>query len=51
MTRMTWITRIPGISGLNWLIGTAEVNGLIRITVTGITRLIVRELERLDWIG
>lgn len=46
---MTWITRIPGISGLNWLIGTAEVNGLMRIT--GITSLIVRELEGLDWIG
>lgn len=46
MTRMTWITRIPGISGLNWLIGTAEVNGLIRIT--GITRLIVGKLEQLD---
>lgn len=46
---MTWITRIPGISGLNWLIGTAEVNGLMRIT--GITSLIVVELERLDWIG
>lgn len=46
---MTWITRIPGISGLNWLIGTAEVNGLIRIT--GITRLIAGELEQQDWIG
>lgn len=48
MTR-AGITRIPGISGRNWLIGTAEVNGLMRIT--GITRLIVGELERLDWIG
>ena len=47
---MTWITRIPGISGLNWLIGTAEVNGFI-MRITGITSLIVRELERLDWIG
>ena len=29
MTRKTWITRIPGITGLNWLIGIVEVNGLL----------------------
>lgn len=40
---MTWITRVPGITGLNWLTGSLGLNALIRIT--GITRLIVGKLE------
>ena len=28
VTGMTWTTRIPAITGLNWFIGTEGVNGM-----------------------